>query len=78
MKNKLFCLLLIVFSSKAQEIKKDTLSVNHKLNYKALIIPSLLIGYGFIGIESDQIKGFNAEIKNELNENIDEINNAFI
>jgi hypothetical protein len=72
MKNKLFCLLLIVFSSKAQEIKKDTLSANRKLNYKALIIPSLLIGYGFIGIESDQIKGFNAEIKNELNENIDE------
>lgn len=72
MKNKLFCLLLIVFSSNAQEIKKDTLLVKHKLNYKALIIPSLLIGYGFIGIESDQIKGFNAEIKNELNENIDE------
>jgi hypothetical protein len=37
-----------------------------KNNYKELIIPSVLIGYGLIGIESDAIKNLNIEIKEEL------------
>ncbi|MGQ1947110.1 phosphatase PAP2 family protein [Geofilum sp. OHC36d9] len=43
-----------------------------KFNYKALIIPSVMIGYGFVGMESDGIKIWNSEIKEELRENIDE------
>jgi len=41
-------------------------------NYKPLIIPAVLIGYGVIGMESDWLKGFNSDIKNEVTEDIDE------
>jgi hypothetical protein len=54
----------------SQQIQKDSVVVK-KITYKELIIPTVLIGYGFIGIESDGIKNFNAEIKEEVNENID-------
>jgi len=52
-------------------IKKDSVH-NLKFNYKQLIIPSALIAYGFIGLNSDQLKGYNSEIKEEVNEHIDE------
>lgn len=52
-------------------VVKDTVQ-NLKLNYKQLIIPSVLIGYGFIGLNSDQLKSFNSEIREEVNEHIDE------
>ena len=45
---------------------------NKKFKFKQLIIPTVLIGYGVIGIESDGLKLFNTEIKEEVNENIDE------
>ena len=54
----------------SQNIKKDTIA-SKKIAYKQFIIPGVLIGYGIIGIESDGIKDFNAEIKEEVNENID-------
>ena len=53
----------------SQTIKKDSLKT---FNYNSLIIPTALINYGVIGIESDQIKDFNFEIKEEINEHIDE------
>jgi hypothetical protein len=61
----------------AQEVKTDTVlkkntQGNLKFNCKQLIIAAVLIGYGFIGLESDQIKNFNSEIKEEVNEHIDE------
>lgn len=51
-----------------------TMSTTKKLhfNYKALIIPTALIGYGIIGIESDQIQLFNKQIRDEVTEDIDE------
>lgn len=52
-------------------VKKDTLQ-NLKFSYKQLIIPTALIAYGFIGLNSDQLKGYNSEIKEEVNEHIDE------
>lgn len=69
----LFSILLIGFLSYtySQNIQNDSIQKN-KFNYKAIIIPTVLIGYGVIGIESDQIKYFNSEIKEELQENIDE------
>jgi hypothetical protein len=51
-------------------MQKDSVIVK-KITYKELIIPTVLIGYGVIGIESDGIKNLNAEIKEEVNENID-------
>ena len=44
---------------------------SHQFKLKKLILPSILIGYGIVGIESDQLKFFNTNIKEEVNENID-------
>lgn len=52
-------------------IVKDSIK-NLKFNYKQLIIPSVLIGYGLVGIKSDQIKNFNSEVQEEVNEHIDD------
>lgn len=53
-------------------IAKDTLSHHLKFNYKQLIIPAALIGYGVIGIESEQLKLFNTQIRAEVTEDIDD------
>lgn len=42
-----------------------------KFNPKQLIIPATLIGFGVIGINSDQLKDLNAEIREEVVEHID-------
>lgn len=47
------------------------ISQNIKFNYKQLIVPSLLIGYGIVGLESDKIKEWNLGIRNEVVEDID-------
>lgn len=74
------CILIILISinciSQAQEKSKiDTLKIEvkkeKKINYKALIIPSVLMSYGIIAIESDQLKSFNSQIEEEVTENID-------
>ena len=62
-------------SIQEKKIDTDTIPQNdstHKFKFKQLIIPSVLIGYGVIGIESDQLKLFNTQIKEEINEDIDE------
>lgn len=51
----------------------DSTAAHHlKFNYKQLIIPGVLIGYGVIGLESDQLLSFNSQIKKEVTEDIDE------
>lgn len=50
----------------------DTSVAPFKFKYKQLILPAVLIGYGIIGLESDWLKGFNSEIKEEIREHIDE------
>jgi hypothetical protein len=74
---RIFIVLLSTHFLTAQNSVKDTIVIkdtvqNLKFNYKKLIIPSLLIGYGFIGLNSDQLKSFNSEIREEVNEHIDE------
>ncbi|TDW47728.1 PAP2 superfamily protein [Flavobacterium sp. 270] len=54
----------------SDSIAKDTVQ-NIKFNYKQLIIPAVLIGYGFWGNESGQIKSFNTQIRDEFTEDID-------
>lgn len=54
----------------SQQIQKDSVVVK-KNSYKELIIPTILIGYGVVGIESDGLKFVNSGIKEEVNENID-------
>ena len=70
----IFCLSFL-FANAQQEQQKDSLNIeqnkNIKFNFKQLIIPTVLIGYGAIGIESDGLKFINSGIKEEVNENID-------
>ena len=79
MKSNKFKIFFLIFSISFQFVNaqqvKDTLTniktENIKFNYKQLIIPTILIGYGAIGIESDGLKFINSGIKEEVNENID-------
>lgn len=66
----LLILLLVSQLIFSQQIENDSV-VEKNITYKQLIIPTVLIAYGVIGIESDYIKNFNAEIKEEVTENID-------
>ena len=62
-------------SEQAKQTDTDSISKKdntHEFKFKKLIIPAALIGYGIIGIESDQLKLFNTQIKEEVNEDIDE------
>jgi len=77
--NKFFlALCLISFLTNAQDntaisdslLQPDT--SKHQFGYKQLIIPGVLIGYGIIGIGSDQLITYNKNIRAELQENIDE------
>lgn len=76
MKKKLISLLLSLTSlfifSQDKSTDSIVISSKNKLNYKSLIIPSALILYGVISVESDGLKYFNSEIKEEINEHIDE------
>ena len=74
-----FIIMLISFSIHAQTIDKfniqDSLDLktNKQLHFKVkqLIIPSVLIGYGIIGIGNDQLESFNSQIREEVREDID-------
>ena len=72
----LVCMVLGVQASFAQaltendSIAEDSVK-NIRFNYKQLIIPAALIGYGVIGIESDQLKSWNHNIREEVVEDID-------
>jgi hypothetical protein len=70
--NPKFLLLALIICQTifSQEAKNDSITTKKKSIIK-LIIPSVLIGYGLIGIESDAIKNLNTEIKEEVTENID-------
>lgn len=65
-----FCSLFV----NAQRKQNDTIknSNNIKFKYEALIIPTLLIGFGSVGLESHSIKNLNSDTKTELGEHIDE------
>lgn len=79
----LFAILLSVQLSTAQadttrtaavqdSVKIHTISKPKKFSYKQLIVPGILIGYGVVGIESDQLKSFNTQLRAEVKEDIDE------
>lgn len=79
MRKTILLLLLFLFGRAAAQnltaadsttTLQDSVS-NIKFNYKQLIIPAVLIGYGFWGNESGQIKSFNHQIRDEFTEDID-------
>lgn len=76
---KRFLALLLIFqltlhAQEADSVKVDTTQIEKKLNfsYRQIIIPAVFIGYGIMGLESGQIKGFNSGLRAEVNEHIDE------
>ena len=56
-----------------QNKKNDTTHKRQKVkfNYKSVIIPSVFIGYGIIGVNNDALKRFNYDIQEELKGPID-------
>lgn len=72
----LFLVALPLLASAQSKLSlNDTLSANtanYQFSYKQLILPGLLIGYGVIGIGSDQLIDFNNGIREEVKEHIDE------
>ncbi|MDC1371456.1 phosphatase PAP2 family protein [Flavobacteriaceae bacterium] len=76
MKKVLIILLFLPLISFGQIEKNDTIlkTQNSDLNFKSVIIPSVLIGYGIIGIDNDALKRFNHDIqerlKGQINNNI--------
>ena len=74
-KIKLVLFIILCFLKvKGQNSTIDSLQSkkNIEFKYETLIIPATLIGYGIIGIESDDLKHVNSEIKEEVNEHIDD------
>jgi len=78
MKRLVVLLSLVCFANTFAQQVEEKDSINNdtvaplRFNYKQLIIPTALIGYGIIGIESDQLKSFNTQIRDEVKEDIDE------
>lgn len=66
-------LIIVSFNCYGQN-EVDTLkrSGNIEFQYKALIIPSVMIGYGIVGLENDALKFLNLEVKEEISEHIDQ------
>lgn len=68
MKN-LILIIILTFSicqcyCQSNQFGQSLLNKNSKFRYETLLLPSFLIGYGFIGIENKGLKLINAEIKN--------------
>jgi hypothetical protein len=73
----LLCLLINPMILFAQvEVKKDSINKksveNLNFNFKQLIVPTALMTYGLLAIESDYLKLINTELRDELSESIDE------
>lgn len=68
-----FFLTLICLVSAQETKQKDTITdKNLKFNYKQLIIPAGLIGYGIIALDNHELLGINTQIRTEVYEHIDE------
>lgn len=75
MKIKSYTFICIFISSilYSQSEINDSISKNYndKFKIEKIALPALLIGYGLIGIESDEIKNINQQAHLEIHEHID-------
>ncbi len=64
------------FSSAQKNMVRDSITndtlTRLKFSYKQLILPGVLIGYGVVGIGSDQLKTWNRQVRDEVMEDIDD------
>ena len=79
MKAKFLLVMLLCISALNAQVVTDSINADtlnnaaqYKFNYKQLIIPSVFIGYGAIGLESHMLIGLNRQIRDEVKEDIDE------
>ncbi|MGE0076562.1 MAG: phosphatase PAP2 family protein [Bacteroidales bacterium] len=79
MKNRFCIVLSIIFlifiaSASGQQTSIDTVknSNNLKFKYSSLILPGILLSYGFIGLDNDMLIYTDREVTDEVTENIDE------
>ena len=65
----LLVFILMHFNAASQTKKQDTLhqQKNIDFNYKALIIPASLIGYGTLSLYNDKLTNGDASIRNNIN-----------
>ena len=68
---KKFLFLFLVFNVSFAQIASDSIQKTTLQKVKPYIIPATLIAYGVIGIESDGLKFYNTELRDELKEHID-------
>lgn len=61
----------IQFGLAQQATDSTKINENYKFNYKQLIVPTALMTYGIIGLESDGLKLVNSNIRAEVMEDID-------
>jgi hypothetical protein len=73
LKKLLIILLFVPLFSFGQNKKNDTIHSNQNinLNFKSVIIPSVFIGYGIIGINNNALKRFNYDIQEKLKRKTD-------
>ena len=69
----LIFLILGTLNVFSQNIKTDSLKQkeNIKFKYETLIVPTVLIGYGIVGLESHTLESINTNTRDEIIENID-------
>ncbi|WP_333601396.1 phosphatase PAP2 family protein [Flavobacterium sp.] len=76
-KASLLLLLFVGFSNASAQVASSIDTTNFaaskalKFNYKQLILPVALIGYGVVGLQSDYLKDLNLDIRDEVVEDID-------
>ncbi|MGC1630706.1 MAG: phosphatase PAP2 family protein [Gelidibacter sp.] len=74
--NKVKLLILLILGTSTafcQNTKLDSLQPNKQLQFKyeSLIVPTVLIGYGIIGLESHTLQLINTQTRDEITESID-------
>lgn len=68
-----FLLPLLLWNLIGQaQIDSTATDTVRRFHYKPLIVPAILVGYGVLGFENHNITSFNAQIREEVSEDIDE------
>jgi len=72
--NLVILFIFLTYSAFCQNKSVDSLTnnTNIRFKYEALIIPTALIGYGIVGLESHTLIAINSDTQTEINEHIDE------
>jgi membrane-associated phospholipid phosphatase len=72
--NKIIIMLFLFLSAskgKGQNASVDSIKNSEKIQFKSIIIPTALIGYGVVGLISPTLKDINSRTKNEFRDHDD-------